>query len=158
MQSVIVKNSPSAIGVVMYDTGGTNQITDCQFYNNSVFYPVENTASPYGGGGGLYVEFTYCKPGSTDCGKDDVSQKITRSKYQFTRCTFKNNVANDSVVNPLVNYIVPSTSNHMAFGRGGGLSIFVNGDSHSNTFNVMNCTFSGNKAAWGGGLRQCSLL
>ena len=154
MQSVIVKNSPSAIGVVMYDTGGTNQITDCQFYNNSVFYPVKNTASPHGGGGGLYVEFTYCKPGSPDCDDDDVSQKITRSKYQFTRCTFKNNVANynDSVVNPLANYIVPSTSNHMAFGRGGGLSIFVNGDSHSNTFNVMNCTFSGNKAAWGGGM------
>ena len=152
MQSVIVKNSPSATGVVMYDTGGTNQITDCQFYNNSVFYPDENTASPYGGGGGLYVEFTYCKPGSTDCDKDDVSQKITRSKYQFTRCTFKNNLANDSTVNPLVNYIVPSKSNHMAFGRGGGLSIFVNGDSHSNTFDVVNCSFSGNKAAWGGGM------
>ena len=149
MQHVTVSNSPSATGVVMYDTSGSNQISDCEFSNNSVFYPVKNTTSPYGGGGGFYVEFTYCEPGSTDCKETPY---ITGSVYQFTRCNFTSNVAKDSDLNPLANYILPYRADHMAFGRGGGLSIFVNGESHDNTFSVMNCTFLGNQASWGGGM------
>lgn len=150
MQRVTVSNSPSATGVVMYDTGGTNRITDCVFENNSIRYPVENTASPMGGGGGFYVEFTYCSPGSSDC-HADLSPNISESVYEFTGCSFTNNVANDSDTN-LANYIVPSRADHVAFGRGGGLSIFINGASSSNTFEVMNCSFQGNQAAWGGGM------
>ena len=149
MQQVTVSSSPNATGVVMYDTSGTNQITDCVFENNSIRYPVENTSSPSGGGGGFYVEFTYCKPGSKDCA--DLSPDISQSQYEFMRCSFTNNVANDSDTN-LANYIVPSKADHVAFGRGGGLSIFMNGASHSNTFKVMNCTFQSNQAAWGGGM------
>lgn len=150
MRHVTVSNSPSATGVVMYDTSGTNEITDCEFRNNSVFYPVEDTTSPYGGGGGFYVEFTYCGPGSTDC--NETTFYITGSVYLFARCTFMSNVANNSDLDLLANYIVPYKADHMAFGRGGGLSIFVNGDSHGNTFSVINSTFLGNKAAWGGGM------
>ena len=152
MRHVTVSNSPSATGVVMYDTSGTIEITDCEFSNNSVFYPVENTTSPYGGGGGFYVEFTYCRPGSTDCKETNISPYITGSVYLFARCHFTSNVANDSELNLLANYIVPCKADHMAFGRGGGLSIFVNGKSHGNTFSVINCTFLGNQAAWGGGM------
>ena len=150
--SVMVNNSPSATGVVMYDVSGTNQIADCQFYNNSVFYPVEDTASPHGGGGGLYVEFTYCNPGSSDCSEETHSTNITGSEYWITECAFICNVANDSITNPLANYIVPNKADHMAFGRGGGLSVFINGYSNNNTFNVTNCNFTGNEAAWGGGM------
>ena len=152
LQSVTVSNSPSATGVVMYDVSGTNQITDCQFQNNSVFYPVDDTASPHGGGGGLYVEFTYCKPGSSDCSEETHSTNITGSEYWITECAFIGNVANDSITNPLANYIVPNKAYHMAFGRGGGLSVFINGYSKNNIFKVINCNFTGNEAAWGGGM------
>ena len=149
MQHITVSNSPNATGIVMYDTNGTNRITDCVFENNSICYPVESSSSPSGGGGGFYVEFTYCIPGSIDC--TDLSPGTSESQYEFMRCSFINNVANDSDTN-LANYIVPSKADHVAFGRGGGLSIFTNGASHSNTFKVMNCTFQGNQAAWGGGM------
>ncbi len=151
MQNVTVSNSPNATGVVMYDTSGTNRITDCVFENNSIHCPVENTSSPKGGGGGFYVEFTYCIPGSKDCSDRDLSPNISESRYEFTRCSFVNNVANDSDTN-LANYIVPSKADHVAFGRGGGLSIFTNGASSSNSFKILNCIFQGNQAAWGGGM------
>jgi hypothetical protein len=151
MQNVTVSNSPNATGVVMYDTSGTNRITDCVFENNSIHYPVENTSSPKGGGGGFYVEFTYCIPGSKDCADSDLSPNISESQYEFTGCSFVNNVANDSDMN-LANYIVPSKADHVALGRGGGLSIFTNGASSSNSFKILNCTFQGNQAAWGGGM------
>ena len=151
MQQVTVSNSPNATGVVMYDTSGTNRITECVFENNSIHYPVEKTSSPKGGGGGFYVEFTYCIPGSKDCTDHDLSPNISESQYEFTECSFLNNVANDSDTN-LTNYIVPSKADHVAFGRGGGLSIFTNGASSSNSFKILNCTFQGNQAAWGGGM------
>ena len=66
MQSVNVSNSPNATGVVMYDTNGTNRITDSVFQNNIISSYTTNTPSPNGGGGGFYVEFTYCKPGNVD--------------------------------------------------------------------------------------------
>ena len=148
MENVEVSNSPSATGLVMYDTSGTNYITNCTFKNNSVF---DNSTSLYGGGGGLYIEFTYCKPGSVDCNDTDDSQTISGSEYHLTTCRFESNKANDSG-NPQANYIVPYKSNHMALGRGGGLSIFVNGRSHDNMFDVISCTFTDNQAAWGAGM------
>ena len=151
MYQITVSNSPNATGVVMYDTSGTNQITESVFENNSIRYHVESTSSPKGGGGGFYVEFTYCIPGSKNCSGVDLSPSISESQYEFTGCNFTSNVANDSDTN-LANYIVPSKSDHIAFGRGGGLSIFTNGASSNNTFKILNCTFQENQAAWGGGM------
>ena len=40
----------------------------------------------------------------------------------------------------------------MAFGRGGGLSIYIKGDSYNNTFEIADCSFTQNNAIWGGGM------
>ena len=152
MLFVNVSDSPNATGVVMYDTNGTNQITDSVFQNNIISNNTTATPSPNGGGGGFYVEFTYCKPGNTDCNNDQESEEtITGAKYQFLRCNFLNNQARDSSSDKGT-YLVEFKSDHVAFGRGGGLSIYVKGDSYNNTFEIAQCNFEGNNATWGGGM------
>ena len=152
MLSVNVSNSPSATGVVMYDTNGTNQITDSVFQRNIISINTTNTPSPNGGGGGFYVEFTYCKPGNADCNnKQESKETITGAKYQFLQCNFLNNQAHDSSIDKGT-YLVEFKSDHVAFGRGGGLSIYVKGDSYNNAFEVIESNFEGNNATWGGGM------
>ena len=152
MLFINVSDSPNATGVIMYDTNGTNQITDSTFQNNIISSNTTTTPSPNGGGGGFYVEFTYCKPGNKDCNNNQESENtITGAKYQFLRCNFLNNQAHDSSSDKGT-YLVEFKSDHVAFGRGGGLSIYVKGDSNNNTFEIADCNFERNNATWGGGM------
>ena len=47
-------------GVVMYSTVGNNTITGSKFIANK-------PPNSFNGGGGLYIEFSYCYPGNTSC-------------------------------------------------------------------------------------------
>ena len=148
LDTVVVANSPNATGVVMYDTIGNNYITNCKFYNNSVPGPSTTVA----GGGGFYVEFTYCPPGEY-CNNDLGTEQNSNSFYVFNSCTFRDNVAGH--VNNQQSHsglIVPYRGNHEAFGRGGGLSFFFNGNSSGNEVNIIDCNFTNNQALYGGGL------
>lgn len=152
MLFVNVSDSPSATGVVMYDTNGTNSIVHSVFRNNIISNPTTDTPSPNGGGGGFYVEFTYCEPGNLECiiaGETEAT--ISGASYQFLNCSFLNNVARDSTSDNGT-YLVEFQSDHVAFGRGGGLSIFAKGESYNNTFQILHCNFENNKATWGGGM------
>ena len=152
MLFVNVSDSPNATGVVMYDTNGTNVITNSTFQNNIISKNTTITPSPNGGGGGFYVEFTYCKPGNKACNNDQENvATITGAKYQFLHCTFQNNQAHDSSSDKGT-YLVEFESDHVAFGRGGGLSIYVKGDSYDNVFEIVHCDFERNNATWGGGM------
>ena len=93
------------------------------------------------------MEFSYCLPGKV-CVE---SPSIIGSTYEFTRCNFTDNEAKDSNSDDSI-YIVPHHFDHTAFGRGGGLSIFVNGNSSGNVFQIDSCNFERNRALWGGGL------
>ena len=150
MTRVSVRLSTNATGVVMYDTVGTNIIQDSTFTENSVFPGVP-------GGGGLYVEFTYCVPGDNLC--DNITSNVSNvgSTYSFNNCVFLGNLASNVVGSKVGSkenstYIVPYHSSHQAFGRGGGLSIFVKGNATGNCIVISNCRFEGNRAQWGGGL------
>ena len=150
MEYVNVMDSPSATGVVMYDTSGTVNISNCVFHNNQLNSPVNESTSPHGGGGGFYVEFTYCNLTQTICDDDNDPEKaIVGAIYIFEGCHFTANVANDSGNST---YIVPYHNDHEAFGRGGGLSIFVKGNSNNCNFNILDCVFLNNRALWGAGL------
>ncbi|KAL5497181.1 hypothetical protein EMCRGX_G013606 [Ephydatia muelleri] len=147
LETMVVANSISATGVVMYDTTGYNEIISCEFYNNSVPDPSTSLL----GGGGFYVEFTYCSP-TGYCGNTVYNYNVG-STIIFYNCTFHNNVAMDAI--SLQSHsipIIPSNGNHVAFGRGGGLSLFFNGNASHNTLSIINCNFSDNKALYGGGL------
>ena len=148
MSMVDVTNSPNATGVVMYDTIGTNRIEQCTFSNNRI----EHT-SPYPGGGGFYVEFSYCVPGDDNCTNDGSDITANQNAiYLFSNCTFVHNKADSIDPTNASTFILPLGRDHNAFGRGGGLSIFFKGNASSNRVNILGCLFESNRALWGGGL------
>ncbi len=144
MFAVSVKSSRNATGVVMYNTGGINNIQSSEFVDNCV-----SEGQP--GGGGFYVEFTYCLPGDMACVNGQEYINMRNAQYIFTDSTFSDNVASTGESKARATYIIPFESNHHAFGRGGGLSMFVKGTAAFNALHVTNCTFLNNKAEWGGG-------
>ena len=160
MVRVNVTHSPNATGVLMYNTDGTN------FFQNSTFEynQLSEGETEIPGGGGFYVEFTYCIPssGSCSCPYQNypkmpvvITEHNSHSTYTFENCTFSNNIANSvdqMKVENSSNYIIPNKQSHVAFGRGGGLSIMIKGNAYGNSFNVSKCTFRDNHAIWGGGL------
>ena len=152
MEHVHVVDSPGASGVIIYNTVGVNNFTQCNFSGNTF----SNDPSAYPGGGGVYIEFSYCLPGYNSCANatlDSYTDRNKESTYLFTECTFAHNQAftdTTGVATPI--YIVPYRRNHVAFGRGGGLSVFFNANANSNHFSILNCSFTKNTAKYGAGM------
>ena len=150
MSYVNVSHSPNATGVVVYDTNGTNTFTDSSFSHNIL---LGGGAADYPGGGGFYVEFTYCQPGML-CQhppSNDHSERNRGASYTFRRCEFAHNRADNMDTSDSKTYLVPHGSDHQAIGHGGGLSLFVKGSTSEVTFAVIDCVFYQNVAIWGGG-------
>jgi predicted outer membrane repeat protein len=148
LDSVNVASSVGT-GMVFYASSGKNVITNCSFSSN---HPKPGES----GGGGLYIEFPYCAPepsnGSQNCSlHSNVPRKyVEESLYFIETCEFLNNTAgiqneNDST------FILPHWETHLAFGRGGGLSVFFKGVSKNNRISIKNCSFRNNTALWGAG-------
>lgn len=154
MARVNVSHSPNATGVIMYNTDGINMFENSTFEHNQL--STGETEIP--GGGGFYVEFTFCIPNSdvhsclyrnySDM-PDEITQHNNDATYSFDKCTFSQNIANNS---DETNYIIPLKQSHVAFGRGGGLSIMLKGNATGNGFYVSNCVFQDNQAVWGAGM------
>ena len=151
VENIEVSRSRRASGVTIYNTNGTNRFLNCNFSSNS-----GDIADPYPGGGGVYVEFSYCLPGVNSCedGKlDGYTDRNRNSLYSFRQCIFSDNHALTSVTGDSTpTFIVPHKQDHVAFGRGGGLSVFFNANATGNQFTIADCTFSKNKAKYGAGL------
>ena len=144
MNYIIVHNSVNATGVVMYDTIGTNIIANSTFSDNSV-------SSNQSGGGGFYMEFSYCIPGD-NCNESYHQVAFTsNSVYLFHNCTFADNQA-DTINQSSSGFILPYHENHESFGRGGGLLIYFKGNATNHSITLSNCTFHHNHALWGGGM------
>ena len=149
LDSVGVTFTPGT-GVVMYAVSGSNAITNSYFFNNSVAHDAS-------GGGGLYLEFSYCVPtlqeSVPDCssGSNVPQSYVTGGQFLIQSCTFSNNTAR--VLNETQStFILPQLETHLAFGRGAGLSLFFKGHSVDNSVLVRGCNFTGNQALWGAGL------
>ena len=140
-------------GVVFYNTVGNNTIEYSYFHNNSF----NGSLSPQlsGGGGGIYVEFSYCEPGLKECltgSSEYVNPNYTHdAKYLFTHTGFKENNA-ALVDHDNGTFILPHKQYHLAFGRGGGLSVFFKGNASHNSIIVKDCLFINNQALWGAGV------
>lgn len=142
ISEVTVTSSPNAVGVVMYDTGGKILIENSIFSNNSV-------AEYHAGGGGFYIEFTYCTPGLPTCSGSSSHVSVKYSEYVFTNVTFADNIAwGQDYQAP---FLVPHETFHESFGRGGGIVLYIKGNAMLNSLTFNNCTFRNNTAQWGGG-------
>ena len=147
---VWVTNS-SGIGVVIYSSAGENKFQHCNFSGNVA-------GAQYSGGGGLYLEFSYCIPEIKDTVAGNCYDSaavpedyVSNATYSFSDCHFGDNHA--TLINTRnLTFILPHGKYHTAFGRGGGLSMFFKGRAQNNSVTVANCHFLSNKALWGGGM------
>ena len=149
MEHVNITNS-SGTGAVFYSTVGTNTIHNASFTHN-------RPLNGYPGGGGLYIEFSYCTPSLNDvddnCSEgSNVPGNYSRdSDYFIESSVFYHNKA--TLVDPEAHtFILPQLSSHLAFGRGGGISVFFKGNAVNNRVTVSGSNLTHNKALWGAGL------
>ena len=136
-----------AAGVAIYASTGKNIFENCNFSYNQI--PED---SDYPGGGGLYLEFPYCNPVvKENCNTTIPPEYVSNAIYVFSNCQF---IANHARVTNLSNeaFIIPHKDDHLAFGRGGGLSIFFKGKANNNRVVVNQSNFFDNRAIWGAGL------
>ena len=136
----------SGIGLALFDVDGYVSISDSNFTGNSV--PKEERLIQ-NGGGGLYIEFTYCTPGLVDC--DFRSHRYGNDTvYRISGCMFINNHATTPPQHSssILVYQEKTTLRH--FGLGGGLLIVIKGNSHNNNILIIDCRFEHNLAGFGG--------
>ena len=143
---VIVTDSPGT-GVMMYDVLGTVSIEQSQFIRNRVPISCQDDIP---GGGGVYIEFTYCLPSTTNF-STCVPTNHSDANYTIDNCRFINNTGT-TIKDPTTKYIFPIGSCHQQFGRGGGLSMHFKGNATNNSIMITNCTIEDNMAVWGGGM------
>ncbi len=132
-------------GLVLFDTNGLVSIVDSNFTSNMV---PKKERSVYPGGGGLYIEHTYCTPGRTSDCDFDGNPYSNNSVYDIRNCWFTSNEA--SVIDDVWHNL--KGANVITFNKGGGLFVLLKGKSAHNTFLISNCHFLDNAADFGGGL------
>lgn len=98
--------------------------------------------------GGVYIEFPYCLPGELCIETTVPYDYVSNTQYYISGCHFTNNIANNVLSNTRL--ILPYNRYHLAFGQGGGLSVFFKGHSSNIEFVIEGNTFSNNKAQYGG--------
>ena len=148
LESVTISHT-NGLGLVFIDTGGSIDVTNCTFANNSVN---KNETEVIAGGGGVYVEFTYCLPhqhGTEEC---DRHPSMNGSIYQFNQSKFIGNTAT-SINRKKTDFIISEKDVFLGLGRGGGLNVVFRGAVTQNTIKLNQCQFVNNSGVWGGGLK-----
>ena len=146
-------NDTEGVGLVLYETGGKVDVSQCVFSNNAI--PVHARDDPYlgNGGGGVNVDFPPCPPGHADSQPCYNQSFVKGAIYlQFTDCKFLNNIACGHYQLEST-HISQSGSDRQTFGRGGGLTVFVSGNASAGVnVTIHKSTFEVNEADYGGGL------
>ena len=138
----------NGIGLLIYDTNGYINITESSFINNIL--NLSEQKKFFSGGGGIYIEFTECPPGVMNCSSaNNYFNSFTM--YTIENCKFEGNNAfyqfNTSTPEDLARGIF------ITFGTGGGISLWLYGHAHNNSFQITLTNFTSNRAAlYGGGL------
>ena len=146
LYDVIVTDGPGT-GVMMYDTLGTVTIANSQFIRNRV--PADYVHQ-VPGGGGVYIEFSHCKPNTTNFTACDPPLQAN-ANYTIINSIFTDN--NGSTIDQeTTKYISSIGGSHQQFGRGGAVSMFFKGLSENNSINIVNCHITHNQAVWGAGI------
>jgi len=134
-------------GLSFIDTNGVVEITDSKFSNNKV-----DTKKNHSGGGGIYVEFTECTLGNTDCNPAE-NQFNSYSVYNIKNCIFEYNIARHSGSD--LDYS-NNAGTYIVIGYGGGMVMYFFGQASYNTLYIDSSIFFSNQANQGGGLSLSS--
>ena len=134
------------VGLALFDVDGYVSVLDSNFRGNSV---PEEEKLVYNGGGGLYIEHTYCTPGLLDC---DYQRNpySNDSVYSISRCSFVNNHGTTPPQHSSSNFVYQQKTTSRHFGAGGGLLIVIKGSSCGNRITITECKFERNSAGFGG--------
>ena len=137
--SNVTIESSNGTGLTLYNTVGTVTIQYCTFNNNGVLLDKSSV-----GGGGLQIQFTYCTPGDSSCNKISPYYR-SNARYNIIFNVFTGNIAH-STEGTLNN-------DNILLGRGGAISIALEGHSFNNIFNLLGTNITkGNRAQAGGGI------
>ena len=131
-------------GLSMHDVNGQVEVYNSTFSENM---PSTEETLPFGGGG-FYIELTYCSPGFPRC---DPQTNIynNHSRYWIKNCTFEGNRAiNREYQSHNVQFVIFDGSNA---GEGGAVQINIKG--FNNSFFLENCLFYKNVAVSGGSMK-----
>ena len=132
-------------GIAIFDTDGLVEVLNSTFSNNG------RNDSILPGGGGVYVEFTFCPPGIVDHSCTHYHKKNQNSLYLFQNCYFIKNFAK-TVDTERTSYYKAEGIQFHGLGRGGGLCIIFKGSASHNNITVYDSWFIQNRAIWGAGL------
>ena len=135
-------------GLSLYDDNGYVLIRNTTFVENMV--PKEEQDRLIGGGG-LYIEFTYCTPGYPNCNITENLQN-QNSTYEIKDCVFKGNrvtghTSNERTAqNDIVQFPLLVGNHGHNLGQGAGISISFKGTSSNNSITISDCEFYNNSA------------
>ena len=144
MERVNIMDSDGS-GITIFDTDGNIEMINSTFSNNKI----RDSILP--GGGGVYIEFTFCPPGMVDNDCVHHQRKNQNSSYLFHNCTFISNNAT-TVDTEHTSYYKAEGTNFHGLGRGGGLCVIFKGNATNNEIIIDECKFTQNGAVWGAGL------
>ena len=146
LTSITVNNS-DGVGIQMYNTIGNVNISHSIFSENKI-----KESHAISGGGGIYIEFSLCEPGTNGNNCTRTQENFTtKAVYKIEESRFINNTG--TVTDPKkVAFLRSGSYTHYAFGRGGGLSVYIKGNSSCNSFVIKNCIFEDNVALYGAGM------
>ena len=149
IETRFLRNTGRALS--MHDVNGQVEISKSTFIENMV---PPNDESVLFGGGSIYIEFSYCSPGTTRC-NPETNNHNKNSKYLISGCAFEGNRASSKIATDITKIfslrISPERYEEHA-GHGGGIYIAMRGLSYNNSVNVGNCSFIFNSAVRGGAI------
>ena len=143
----IILNSSDGVGIQIYNTVGEVKISHSTISENKI-----KESHSISGGGGIYIEFSLCNPGTKgkNCNLTD-SNFTNNATYIIRLVQFIRNIG--STADPeRTGMIRAGHHKHFAFGRGGGMSVNIIGNASYNVFKIVNCTFKENIAQFGAGM------
>ena len=146
LYNMSISNS-NGIGLLIYDTNGTVNITNTFFIGNKLNVAEQNKS--FTGGGGVYVQFTECSPGLHTCDPHN-NPYSTFSTYIIDHCRFEDNVAVYTLDGSQPEELTNKT--FITFGTGGGISYWIYGNAYENTLQVRSSSFNSNIANFGAGI------
>ena len=146
-ENMVITNSPG-VGLAIFNNFGSNVFRNSHFSSN--IPPPDNSGrGPGFGGGGVILEFSFCRPGDVSCNNSDPVE-VSNAVFDFTNCIFTGNTASSKGLD--TDYVYSHGTQHCGFGRGGGLAVYFRGRSINNSVTLTNCEISSNVAEFGGGL------